>query len=50
MSASCVEDSGLMGRDALSSGCAATRYNRVRGPHFLICLRTPRNVAALMCR
>jgi len=50
VSASCVEDSGLLGRDAVSLGYAASRYNRVRGPEFLICVRAPRNVAALMFR
>lgn len=50
MSASSVEDSGLIGRDAVSLGYAASRYNRVRGPEFLICDRVPRNVAALMFR
>ena len=50
MSASCVEDSRLMGRDAMSLGSAAWRYNRARGLAFLICGRAPRNVAALMFR
>lgn len=42
VSASCVEDSGRMGRDAVSLGRAASRYNRVRGPEFLIRSRAPK--------
>jgi hypothetical protein len=45
-----VEDSGRMERDAVSLGCAASRYSRVRGPELLIRGRAPRNVDALMFR
>jgi hypothetical protein len=45
-----VEDSGRTGRDAVSLGRAASRYNRARGPEFLIRGRAPRNVAALKFR
>jgi hypothetical protein len=50
VNASCVEDSGLLERDGVLLGYAALRYNRVRGPEFLIYGRSPRNVAALMFR
>jgi hypothetical protein len=50
VNASCVADSRLMGRDAVSLGSAVWRYNRARGPEYLICGRAPRNVAVLMFR
>jgi hypothetical protein len=50
LNASCVENSRLMGREAVSLGLATWRNNRVRGPEFLICGRAPINVAALVLR